>query len=201
MKFSIIIFTCLIVSNLSAQKVEMENTKQTLPLSISILDESISVPNFWFLNYSYNPAVIVGSEYVLKQKEKSDRHLTGNIGFYYHKNWELAFFINSEIGYRYHFNRFNVLGRFGLGYLHQFAGKTVYTFQDGTYKEKTDFGSPALLTSLALSCEYEIKKTEYSPAVFLTFMSSAKLPFSIYNGLNQFVGLGYKFYPFIKKEN
>lgn len=189
----------LISGSSFGQVTQWDNIKQTLPISIVVLDESISLPNLWFLEYEYNPAIIIGTEYILKQKPKSDWHLTANIGFYYHKSWELGPFINSEIGYRHGLGkRFNLQSRFGLGYLHQFAGKAVYTFQEETYKEKTDFGSPTLMTSLSLGCEYKLKRKSYSPTIFLIYMSTVKLPFSIYNGLNQFVGLGYKFYPFSK---
>jgi len=199
--FCALILFC-ISSSTFGQVSKWDSIKQTLPLSISILDESISLPNAWFLEYSYNPAIMVGTEYVLKQKPKSDWHLTGNIGFYYHKNWELAPFINSEIGYRYKINkRLNIQGRFGLGYLHYFAAKTVYTYQDGTFKEKTNFGSPTLMVSLSAALEYKLKQKSNSPVVFISFMSAAKVPFSIYSGLNQFVGIGYKFYPFLNKKN
>lgn len=197
MKILYSLLLILISGSSFAQVAQWDSIKQTLPISIAVLDESISLPNLWFLEYEYNPAIIIGTEYILKQKPKSDWHLTANVGFYYHKNWELGPFINSEIGYRRSLTkRFNLQGRFGLGYLHQFAGKTVYTFQEGTYKEKTDFGSPTLMGSLSFGCEYELKEKPFSPTVFFIYMGAAKLPFSIYNGLNQFVGLGYKFYPF-----
>jgi len=199
MKVLCSLFLILTYSLSFAQTSKWDSIKQTLPISIAVLDESISLPNLWFLEYKYNPAIMIGTEYLLKQKPKSDWHLTGNVGFYYHKNWELGPFINSEIGYRRSLTkRFNLQSRFGLGYLHQFAGKAVYTFQDGTYKEKTDFGSPAFMGSLSLGCEYDLKQKPFSPTIFFTYMSTVKLPFSIYNGLNQFVGLGYKFYPFSK---
>jgi len=200
---TLLITVLLFVSNLSkAQTTNWDSLKHTLPISIAVLDESISIPNHWFLEYEYNPAFIIGTEHILKKKPKSDWHLTANIGFYYHKSWEMAPFINSEIGYRYNFSkRFALQGRFGLGYLHLLTTKPVYTFEDDIYIEKTNFGSPTLLVSLSAGCDFKLNTKINSPSIFLTYMSSVKIPFSIYNGLNQFVGLGYKFYPFTQKNN
>ncbi|MEL6718233.1 MAG: hypothetical protein AAFP82_05920 [Bacteroidota bacterium] len=173
-----------------------ENSKAPLPLKISILDESLTLPNFWFTRYSYNPAAIIGTEFILKEKEKQDWHLTANLGFYYHKDWQAAVFLNSEIGYRYHFGRFNAAARLGLGYAHVFATQPIYREEDGDYVAAKDYGSPALMPSLGLSLAYELQEKEYSPEVFLTFMSQGEVPFNFFTGLHQLVGLGVKFYPF-----
>lgn len=173
-----------------------ERSKDPIPLKISILDESIALPNFWFTRYSYNPAAMVGTEFILKEKEKHDWHLTANLGFYYHKDWQAAVFLNSEIGYRYHFGRFNAAARLGLGYAHVFATQPIYREVDGDFVAATDYGSPAFMPSLGVSLAYELKEQEYSPEVFLIFASQAEVPFNFFTGLHQMVGIGVKFYPF-----
>ncbi len=172
---------------------------QNFPLKVSILDESISLPNFWFTDYPFNPAVIVGTEYVFAKKRKHDWHLTGNLGYYYHKDWESAVFLNSEIGYRYHLKRWSISPKFGIGYTHAFSPKPTYAYADGTFKEVRDFGRPAFNASLTLEIAFKVTKRENSPEVFFTFMESLELPYTNYTGLHQFVGFGYKCYPFKKK--
>jgi len=169
---------------------------QSMPLKISVLDESISFPNFWFTNYSYNPSLMVGTERILKTKKNHDWHLTGNLGFYYHKDWQTGIFVNSEIGYRYHIKRFSISPKFGLGYVHTFSPKPSYRFEDGIYTRVKDFGNATLMPSLSIELAFKLSKTEQSPELFLTFMETAEIPFRLYNGIHQFVGLGYKFYPF-----
>ncbi len=171
---------------------------QTMPLKISILDESISFPNFWFTDYAFNPSLMIGTEHILKEKGNHDWHLAGNLGFYQHKDWQNGVFLNAEIAYRYHFKRLSIAPKFGLGYAHTFSPKSVYQFENGEYKPVKEFGNPTLMPSLSIELAFKINKTEQSPEVFLTFMESAEIPFRFYNGLHQFVGLGYKFYPFSK---
>lgn len=181
------------ISNISPAQ---ETSKAPLPLKISILDESLALPNFWFTRYSYNPAAMVGTEFILKEKEKTDWHLTANLGFYYHKDWQAAVFLNSEIGYRYHFGRFNAAARLGIGYAHVFATQPIYREVDGDFVAATDYGSPTFMPSLGLSLAYELQEKAYSPEVFLIFSSQVEVPFNFFTGLHQLVGVGVKFYPF-----
>ena len=74
--------------------------KSDLPLSISVLDESLALPNFKFLSYSYNPALIVGTAYPLKTTENSKTYLKLQVGGYHHKGWQSAVFVNSEFTYQ-----------------------------------------------------------------------------------------------------
>ena len=169
---------------------------QSMPLKVSVLDESISFPNFWFTDYSFNPAIIIGTERLLKEKGNHDWHLTGNLGFYQHKDWQNGIFVNTEIAFRHHFGRLSVSPKLGIGYAHTFSPKPVYRFDNGEYRQVKELGNPTLMPSLSIELAFKINKTEQSPEVFLTFMESAEIPFRFYNGLHQFVGLGYKFYPF-----
>ncbi len=170
--------------------------QQPIPIKVSILDQSTSLPNFWFTRYSYNPAITVGTELILKKKKNHDWHLTGNLGFYHHKNWQNAAFLNSEIGFRQHFGRLSANARFGLGYSHTFAAAPVFTQESGEWKEKTDFGNPTLNTSLGIGLEYILGQSETSPTLTMTYQSMVDIPFNIYTSLHHFVGLGFKFYPF-----
>lgn len=167
-----------------------------MPIRISVMDESISLPNTWFLRYSFNPAVSVGTEWVLKEKNNHDLHATGNLGFFYHKDWQSAVYLNSEIGYRYRLQRFFGTARFGLGYTHQFATKPVYSPVDGNFEQVTDYGGPAVMTSLAVGVGYRFGSQPYAPEVGLTLMQSFDVPFTIFSGAHQFVGVSFAFYPF-----
>ena len=192
--FFIMLLIFGIIGTTHAQKTA--SSKQQFPIHISVLDESISLPNLWFLEYDYNPAIIIGTEYTLKSKEKSDFHLTGNIGYYYHKDWQSTFFILPEIGYRYHPKRWGFYTRVGLGYSHSFSPKPIYQYDVDNFKEVKDLGSPALMTSLSVNASYKLSDKDLSPELYASFMLSAELPFTIYTGIHQFVGIGYKFYPF-----
>ena len=170
--------------------------KQSFPIHISVMDVSSSLPNFWFLRYSYNPAGMIGTEYLLKEKNNHDFHLTGNLGFYHQEDWQTGTFLNSEFGYRQHLNRWNIYARLGAGYVHTFAPRPVYQFEGGQFQEVKDNGRSYFMGSVSLNVSYELSKKENSPEIYFTFMQSVELPFNRWAGAHQLVGLGYKFYPF-----
>lgn len=165
-----------------------------IPIHISIMDESLSYPNHWFLGYEFNPAVMVGTEFLLKEKRNHDWHLATNLGFFYHKKIESAIFLNMEFGYRIHIKRFAIYPRLGLGYAHTFSPTPIYKPVDGKFEKVKDVGSPTFMPSLALNFSYQLKEEVSSPEIYFTFMSAGEIPFTRYNGLHQFVGFGYKFY-------
>ena len=93
-----------------------ETKKQFFPINISVMHESISVPFFTNpIKYKYNPTLLIGTEYLLKKKNKHDFHLSGNLGYYYHKNWESTLFSEVRIGYRYFLGRFSISTDIGIG--------------------------------------------------------------------------------------
>jgi len=180
----------------ATQAIGQEKTLSNLPLKISLLDESITLPNLKFLNGEYNPALMVGTEFLLKQKKNHDFHLTANLGFYHHKDWQTALFLNSEIGYRYHLNRWNVSARLGAGYAHTFANKPIYAFENGEWQKAKNSGHPTFMPSLALVLGYRFSDAANSPEIFLTYMGTINLPLRIFTSTHQLIGLGIKTYPF-----
>lgn len=188
-------FVCLIGTSVHAQE---SKNPHGFPLKISLMDESLTFPNGAFLRYDFNPAIMIGTEHVLKQKPKSEWYLGSNLGFFYHKEWQTGIFLNGEFGYRRHFGRWNVHGKLGLGYLHSFTSGPVYQLEDGVLSETANTGTPTLLPSATIGLGYRIGKSPSSPVIFADMMMSAEIPFNFYTGIHQFTGLGIKFYPFSK---
>lgn len=190
LSFAIVCFT----SNLFA------NDSSDYPISVAIMDESISLPGTWFLRYSFNPAIMISSERILKEKNNHDWHLNATIGYYHHKEWLSGILLFPEIGYRQYIKkRWAVYSRFGLGYTHRFALKPIYTYQDGTWAEANELGSPAVMASLSLGVSYKVKDEEKSPEIFINTLGSVEYPLSIFTSLHHFNGVGVKFYPFKNK--
>ena len=179
---------------------EKEKREQTFPLHISVMKESISLPVASPLKYRYNPAIIVGTEYLLKEKENHDFHLVGNLGYYYHKDWESTIFLNIGVGYRYNLKRWSIYPRLGIGYAHIFSSKPIYKFKGGQFRQVKDFGSPAGQGSFSLNTGYKLNKNDNSPVLYLTYMFTAQIPNSDFGGFHQFIGLGYQFFSFKKKQ-
>lgn len=195
-KFMLWTLFCLLTTAFHTQA---QSPLAPYPLKVSVLDESLILPGFKFLQYGYNPALMVGTEYKLNNNPVSSWHLTGNLGFFYHAQSQTGIFLNSEFGYRYHLNRWNFRLGTGLGYLHGFSNRPVYKREEGILVESTDFGSPTLMISASAEIGYQLKPGEQQPELFLTWMNSAEVPFNFYTGIHQFVGIGIKFYPFKSK--
>lgn len=187
-RITLALLCALFVSNFSYAQ------KSAWPLKISLLDESISLPNTWFLDYPYNPAIMVGTEFNIKSNPRNAIFLSGDLGFYHHKHWQNALFLNVGIGYRQDFWKMYASLRLGPGYSHAFAAAPVYKFEDGEYKEVTDWGSPKFSPFANLEIGYKFTSEPDSPSIYFTFGQSVDLgliPFP-----HQFVGLGFQFYPF-----
>lgn len=189
---------CLGISNAYAQ--DVIEKKQLFPINISIMHESISIPFFRSpTKYEYNPSLLIGTEYVLKRKKKHDFHLSGNVGYYYHKNWESTLFTEVRLGYRYFIKRFSISPSIGLGYAHIFTTKPIYGYEDGEFQEIKNTGTSALQVSLSISPSYKLSKKTNSSEVYIPYTFAVQSSFSDTGGFHQFIGLGYKFYPFKNK--
>jgi hypothetical protein len=176
---------------------EIKTKKQLFPISISLMHESISLPFVTNpIKYQYNPALSISTEFLLKKKRKYDLHLSGNLGYYYHKDWESTLFTEIKFGYRYQIKRFSISPKLGLGYAHIFTPKPIYGFEDGKFQEIKDKGRSAFQSSISIIPSYKLFQKENSAEVYLTYTFTIQYPYSETNGFHQFIGIGYKFYPF-----
>jgi len=180
-----------LIGHASAQK-----EGRSLPVQILLLDESISLPGFSFLDYPYQPAFQLGTELSLKEGMKHDWHVAGNIGFYFHDDLRTAGFLNAQLGYRRTFGRFNASLAVGPGLAFAFAPQPVYVFENGTYQEGKNNGDLIFMPSGALNLAYRLRQAEKSPEVVFHYSLSLDAPFSVLPLPHLFVGLGLRFYPF-----
>ncbi|MEM0999306.1 MAG: hypothetical protein AAGN35_19775 [Bacteroidota bacterium] len=171
-------------------------TAQNFPIKVSVMQASVSPPSAGAFRYPFNPAVMVGTEYILSEKGKSDWHLAANLGWFYHRNLQTGFLLNGEIGYRYRLGRFHVAPRLGLGYGHTFSTEPVYRLENSEPVRVKDYGNPTFLPSLSVALGYRLGDQTTSPEIFLTWQQMAEVPFVFFTGLHQFVGAGIKFHPF-----
>lgn len=167
----------------------------SFPIKISILDETLTLPGLGSLNYKFNPAIMLGTEYILRKKNNHDWFLSANLGYYYHKDWQAAVFINSEIGYRYQFKRWNFNSKFGLGYAHAFSTKPLYENKEGVWQEAKNTGSPKFMPSIGFELGYQLTDEINSPEIFATYMLAIDVPTNIFSGFHRLAGIGIKFYP------
>ncbi|MEL6671008.1 MAG: hypothetical protein AAFR61_02420 [Bacteroidota bacterium] len=184
----------LFPANLQAQ-----SGSENYPLRITLMDESVSLPSFQALTYSFHPAIMIGTEKKLNQHPIHQWILSANLGFYHHATSQSALFLLPEIGYRYEPGKWYASARFGLGYSHAFYFGPEFRYEGGEIAPVSGYGQGALIPSLALETGYRWKDKANSPAVYLLWMNNLEVPFHIYTPVHQFVGLGLSFYPFTPK--
>ncbi|MDW3652497.1 MAG: hypothetical protein R8P61_35800 [Bacteroidia bacterium] len=176
-----------------------QNDSQNFPLKISVLDESITFPSFNFLSFDYNPAILIGTEYQLKENRNSECFIAGNLGFLHHKEMQTAVFLTTEFAYRRYFGPLSLRIGLGPGYLYGFATGPVYRVENGNYEEIGNSGTPYFLVSATAELGYRLGEDRYSPELFISWSNSVELPLNAYTTAHQLVGIGIKIYPFKKK--
>lgn len=168
-----------------------------ISLKVSLLDESISPPNFWFLDYSYNPALMLGLEYRLSKSPRRDWHLAANMGYYFHRHFRTAGFLQAGIGYRQQLGRLQLSGRILAGASLAFATEEVYAFEDGDYRGVNNSGSLIFSPAVDFSLGYRLGKQSSGTEIYLNYMLAIDSPFGGALLLpHVFAGLGCRFHPF-----
>ncbi len=143
-----------------------------LPLTITIFTESIGFPNFRFAEGQTNLGIRLGTEFYYKNTNKNQLIQTVNIGYYVHKGFHNALFVNSEFGYRRFFDRVFVDGTVGLGYAILRSAMPRYESDKGSFVEKSPvFGR--LLPTMGLGAGYRFD----SFSVFSRYEMYAEVPF------------------------
>lgn len=143
---SLLIFLTFIVSGYS-QRLEH--------FSVAATSEAVGFP---FTNYlPYHPGIEIKGCLKKVDKSKSYRYLNANLGFFYHKRVETAFYLGGEYQYTHKLFNENV-GLdipIGLGYMHTFYPGEVYVQTDeGDFEKKTQFGRPHFYLNLGIGVSY-----------------------------------------------
>jgi hypothetical protein len=143
-----------------------------LPLTITIFTESIGLPNFRFAEGQTNLGFRIGTEFYYRNSDKGQLIQTLNIGYYVHRGFHNAFFVNTEFGYRHYFNNVFVDGTIGLGYALLRSALPRYTSDGNSFVQKSPvFGR--LLPTLGLGAGYRFDGL----SVFSRYEMHAEMPF------------------------
>ena len=144
---------------------------QSLPLVVSGGTHSLTVP--WHLEpvtKRLNPALIVGTEHMLKSGKRIQLYYTANLGFFQHYWWMTGVYLNTELGMR----QALPLGlyadmRLGVGDMHYFWRRKSLELEDGKYVQATNWGKPSLMVPLSLTFGYRGSSTR--PISVVPFVS------------------------------
>jgi hypothetical protein len=141
------------------------------PLVISAGTHSLTVP--WHVgpvNDRFNPALMVGTERMLRPGDRLQLYHTANLGFVRHYWWMTALFLDAELGVRHKLPLgFSADLRLGIGYMHYFWRRKSLELKGGRYVEVTNWGRPSLMAPLSLELAYRGRSAR--PAAVAPFVS------------------------------
>jgi hypothetical protein len=172
----ILIITILIgnkCSSLFGQNVETKkHWLKKHPIDFAIGNFSVGMPfSKIFINKFY-PLATLGTEFYYRNKKHSQIYQTVKIGGYYNKYNTSAFFVNTEIAYRYTFG-FGLFAdaNLGVGYSHLFRPNAIYKLNsNGEYEQVRDWGKPSIMADYLLSIGYDFSRRMNKPAsIFLCY--------------------------------
>ncbi|HLO57861.1 MAG TPA: hypothetical protein VK179_03915 [Bacteroidales bacterium] len=171
------------------------------PLTISLFNESTSIPYTTFFNSPVHPGIQAGTEFQWKQGQHFALYPTVNVGYMFHKNLFQGLYMNIELAFDVKTNfGLNFKSRLGLGYLRTFNTQQEYGFTGNGYKPSSDKGNSRLMPSFTLGLGYNLKTSDLSsPEVFVLYKSWIEYPYSpgfIPLMSHSDVHLGVKLYPF-----
>lgn len=150
-----------------------------IPINVSMFNESTAIPYTKFLTKPIHPGIQLGTEFNYNTKEHTRLFQTANVGYFYHKHLNHGIGLNTELGFEYRSGLgLAVSGLLGIGYMHTFATAEEFTFENGEYVKKVDFGNARLYPSFSLDLGYYLGKSKNSPKIFVRYQSWAEYPYS-----------------------
>lgn len=186
-----------------------QNTSSSItrrPFVISVFNNSTLLPGFGKLGFwgvPVHPGFTLGTEFRYNNNIISEWFQTAKLGYTYHHYVQYSIQLFSELGYRHHFDAFDLEGRFGLGYLHAIPDAQIFELNnDGIYERKHTLGRPQGMASMSIGVGYTFAKWD-NLRLFLSQQFYIQVPF-----VNEYVPvlpssafhLGVSF-PFFKLQN
>ncbi|SDM31918.1 hypothetical protein [Kriegella aquimaris] len=192
---SVVAFCIIVINHLWAQQ----------PVTLSLFNESTTIPYTTFLNDPMHPGVQIGTEFDWKENRFFRLYPSVSFGYMYHKKLFQGLYSNLELGCDYKtFFGLNFKIKIGLGYLHTFSTQQEFQFDEGSYKSKRDLGNSRLMPSITTGLGFRLyPKKISSPEIYVLYQSWVEFPYSpgfipLMSHTNLHIGI--KFFPFNKKK-
>ncbi len=132
------------------------------PLVITIYNNSTLLPGSGKLGFwgtPMHPGFSVGTEFRYNDNSISEWFQTAKFGYTYHHYVQHSIQLFSELGYRHHFEVFDLEGRFGIGYLHAIPDAQIFELtSEGIYERKHTLGRPQGMASMSIGMGYTVEK-------------------------------------------
>ncbi|MDO1451501.1 hypothetical protein Q0590_34825 [Rhodocytophaga aerolata] len=172
------LLAALIYLFLPCGSLQAQEKTHSLPISVSLLAETITLPRTKNVFNRLNPGIRIGTEFSYSRGKPTQWFQTLSLTYYRHKQLHDAFLLNTQVGWRRYVGNFYPEVLLGVGYGLQHSSMHRFTNSSkGTFEKASPF-MHKLMPSLALGVGYRINTVT---AVFTRYEFMAELPF-VYNG-------------------
>lgn len=169
-KFILILFICC----------GLQHTKAQQPITISVFNESTSMP-FSIPRFNpLHPGIKIGTEFPVYENHSNKTFFSINLRYIFHKNLYKAIVVSFEVGYDHKINYGgNLKAGAGIGYMHSFGVRDEYRFNDNGYKLNRDKGNSRFLSSISLGLGHRFNPNDFdSDEVFFLQEYWLEIPYS-----------------------
>lgn len=170
------------------------DSRASLPITVSVFSESVSLSNFRGLFKSPGWGIRIGAEWYYRQNDGRQVLQTLHVGYYNHEGFQQGLFVSSEFGYRKFFGGFFADATIGGGYLHLISDLKRYEPSGDGYRNASQ-RLHKFMPTVGLGLGYRFDKV----TLFSRYEAFGELPFS-YKGVpllpHQALHVGTRFNPF-----
>ena len=147
-----VFFLALTTSTLLAQE---KLGGKSLPLTLTLFTESVSLPDFHNTFSPANWGIRIGTELPWKSGKNGLLFQTLNVGYYRHKGLQKGFYLSTELGYRHFFGNFFADATLGGGFLCLTSELPRYESANAGF-QKTSTAIGKFMPTLGLGLGYRI---------------------------------------------
>lgn len=159
-----------------------EAQEKVIPLSISVFNNGTMLPGEGHLGVfskTIHPGIALGTNHLYGSGKHHYLFQTLKLGYFYHHYSQHAIQLYSELGYGYKIvPGISIAALLGIGYLHSFSDVQQFSFKNGEYVQKTNWGRAQLMGSFSLQLGYGLEKLLHQPiGIFLQYQFWIQAPF------------------------
>ncbi len=175
MKKTLCSLLLLLLPGLLAWSQEQQRRNASLPLTVSLFSESVSLPNLQGFFRNPNPGIRIGTEYYYRWRPGSQLYQTANLGYYYHHTLHHGLYLSSELGYRKFIGPVFLDGTIGGGYLLLTSRVPMYKPSGNGEFVKASARLHKFMPTLGIGAGYRIN---WATSLFVRYELFGEMPLS-----------------------
>ena len=153
------LFSLLLLLSLTGMAQEAGKTEKTIPVSISLFNNSPQMPfggTFGITSTPVHPGLSLSTSHSWNKNPDNRIYQTFNLAYFFHRFSEHGIMLYSEIAYMRRFNSNWSAGvLLGLGLEHSIADFPIYRMIDNEYQRVSRWGRPQFMGSLSAEVDYK----------------------------------------------